>query len=113
MNMEGFVEVTSLEEAKQLIQAENLLLMFIYGETCSVCHAVLPQIKLMIDSFDAIKSIQINHEHVPAVASEFTVFTVPVVLLFLEGKEVLRQARFIDRDLLKHQLNTITTGLKN
>jgi thioredoxin-like negative regulator of GroEL len=32
----------------------------------------------------------------PEVASTFQVLTAPVILLFFEGKEVHRQARFID-----------------
>lgn len=111
--MKGFVEMTSLEDVNQLIQKEDKVLVFIYGETCSVCHAVLPQIKPMIEKYDTVQPIQINHDKVPAVASEFTVFTVPAVLLFVEGKEVLRQARFIDKDRLNFQLSRVTAIMKD
>lgn len=109
--MDGFKEMTSLEETTQMIQNEKLVFLFLYGEHCSVCHGVLPQIKPMIDGYNEIEAVQADIEKLPALSGEFTVFTVPAVLLFLEGKEVSRFARFIEKDKLKHQIDKILDAL--
>ncbi|MDI3477356.1 MAG: hypothetical protein PWQ59_881 [Thermoanaerobacterium sp.] len=36
--------------------------------------------------------------------AKFSIFTVPTVLLFAEGKEVIREARFISMDMLEEKI---------
>ncbi|GEN49462.1 thioredoxin family protein [Alkalibacterium pelagium] len=105
--MNGFREAESVEEVRELIDNNKMVFVFLYGEHCSVCHGVLPQIRPMIDSYNELMSIQADIEKLPMLSGEFTVFTVPVVLLFLEGKEVLRIARFIRTEELKERLDKI------
>lgn len=110
--MDGFKEVDSLKETVRIIQQEKIVFLFLYGENCSVCHGVLPHIKPLIDSYTELESIQADIEKIPALSGEYTVFTVPAVLLFLEGKEVLRTARFIEKDKLRHQIDKILDALE-
>lgn len=105
--MDGFREAESVAEVRELIDTDKLVFVFLYGAHCSVCHGVLPQIKPMIDSYNALTSIQGDVEKLPMLSGEFTVFTVPVVLLFLEGKEVLRVARFIRTEELRDRIDKI------
>lgn len=110
--MEGFKEAASLDEVQELIHHKKLVFVFLYGKHCSVCHGVLPQLKPMIDGYSRLESIQADVEKIPEFAGAFTVFTVPVVLLFLEGKEVLRLARFIEMERLRHQIEKILGALE-
>lgn len=109
--MDGFKEAESLEEVKAVVEQNELAFVFLYGEHCSVCHGVLPQVKPILDKYEQIATVQADVEHIPLLSGEYTVFTIPVILLFLNGKEVLRMARFIEMDKLSHQLNKITTAL--
>ncbi|EXJ23002.1 Thioredoxin [Alkalibacterium sp. AK22] len=109
--MQGFKEAKSLHEVRELIDQEKLVLCFFYGEHCSVCHGVMPQLKPVIDGFSKLKSIQADVEKMPEFSGAYTVFTVPVVLLFFEGKEVLRMARFIEKEKLRHQINKILDAM--
>ncbi|MFS0578868.1 hypothetical protein [Brevibacillus sp. 179-C9.3 HS] len=43
-------------------------------------------------------------EKAPFISGEFLVFTAPTILLFADGKEVFRQARFISFDELERVL---------
>lgn len=105
--MDGFREAESVEEVRELIDNNKLVFVFLYGEYCSVCHGVLPQIRPVIDSYNELMSIQADIEKLPKLSGAFTVFTVPVVLLFLEGKEVLRIARFIRTEELRERIDKI------
>lgn len=110
--MDGFTEAHHLEEVREHIENETLALVYVYGETCSVCHAVMPQIKPVIEQFQSIATMQIDSERFPEVSGEWTIFTVPVILLFLNGKEILRKARFIEKRELENQLTKIVNALK-
>lgn len=109
--VDGFLEAETLDELRAHMREESVALVYVYGESCSVCHAVLPQIKPIVEQFESIRAMQVDSEKIPAVSGELTVLTNPVVLLFVEGKEVLRMARFIEKGKLEDQLRKITLAL--
>ncbi|MFS0554920.1 hypothetical protein [Brevibacillus sp. 179-C 1.1 NHS] len=51
-----------------------------------------------------VKSMVTSIEKAPFISGEFLVFTAPTILLFADGKEVFRQARFISFDELERVL---------
>ena len=50
---------------------------------------------------------KVNVAEVPEIAGQLSLFTAPVVLLFNEGKEYARFARFIQMEELKSRLEEI------
>ncbi|MBN6205452.1 hypothetical protein JYK21_03220 [Ralstonia pickettii] len=42
-----------------------------------------------------------------AVAGRFSIFTIPVLLLFVENKEYVREARIVHMDLFKEKIDKI------
>lgn len=109
--MDGFKEAQSLAEVKSVVEENDLAFVFLYGEHCSVCHGVLPQVKPIVEKYEQIATVQADVEQIPELSGEYTVFTVPVILLFFNGKEVMRMARFIEMDKLSHQLKKITESV--
>lgn len=110
--MDGFKEAESLEELNKHVSENDLAFLFLYGQNCSVCHAVLPQIKPIVERYPEIETLQADVEKIPEISGKFTVFTIPVVLLFVDGREVMRFARFIEKNKLEEQLEKITSALK-
>lgn len=53
----------------------------------------------------------VDAEKVPEIAELFLIFTVPVLLLFVDGKEVLREARIVHVDLFREKVNRIYTAI--
>ncbi|WP_027109196.1 thioredoxin family protein [Lacticigenium naphthae] len=106
--MEGFKEARSIDELKEFTAQNDLAFIFFYGTNCSVCHAVLPQIKPILEKYPQIKTMQANIEEMPEISGEYTIFTIPVLLLFAENREVMRFARFVEMDKLDRQLDKIT-----
>ncbi|MFO8068562.1 MAG: thioredoxin family protein [Alkalibacterium sp.] len=111
--MDGFKEAQSLEELRKHVNENDLAFLFLYGQNCSVCHGVLPQIKPIVEGFPEIKTLQADVEKIPEISGEYIVFTVPVVLLFVDGREVMRFARFIEKNKLHEQLDKITSALSS
>ena len=66
---------------------------------CSVA-----QIEDIVASYPNVKLAVINQSDVEVIAGELSIFTVPVDLIFMNGKEMHRQARFIDMQRFEHQL---------
>ncbi|MDT8718756.1 thioredoxin family protein [Clostridium sp. 19966] len=43
-------------------------------------------------------------DELPSIAGKFSVFALPCILIFLEGKEILREARFISINELEGKI---------
>lgn len=105
--MRDFEELTSLVEIDTFLDEHLLAFLFVSRTNCSVCHALLPQVKELMQDYPEIKLGSVNADHVEEVAGRFSIFTIPVLLLFFEGKEYVREARIVHMDLFKEKINKI------
>lgn len=99
--------VHSLTELHETINNNQFCLVYISREDCSVCHGLLPQIEHALQSFPSVVSIRMDADAVPEIAGEYSIFTVPVVLVFVAGKEMIRKARFIPIEPFKAELSKL------
>lgn len=79
-----------------LIKEETMVLVYFGGEGCGVCNVIRPKIEELMKNYPQIKTVIVEVEKSIEIASSYSIFTIPAVLLFIEGKEVLRGARFIN-----------------
>lgn len=109
-----FEKVTNINSLKEKISSSELSFVYFGHPECSVCHGLKPQIdkKLSVFSQD-VSFYEVNTFDIPEVAGEYSIMTVPVVLLFVNGKEYLRQARFVPVQQLYEQIEKIVNGYKN
>ncbi|WP_085993518.1 thioredoxin family protein [Oceanobacillus senegalensis] len=105
--MRQFKDLTKMKEIEHFIHNHQLSLLYISKPNCSVCHSLLPQVQELMDKYPEIQLGHINTADVEEVAGRFDIFTVPVLLLFWEGKEYLREARIVHMDLLEDKLDRI------
>ncbi|GLB59159.1 thioredoxin [Cytobacillus sp. NCCP-133] len=61
--------------------------------------------------YPRIEARLVNAGMVTEIAGFLMVFTVPVIALYLDGKEVLREARFIPVEKLREDLKRIYEGV--
>lgn len=84
----------SFEQTLREINSKSLVLLYLSMPDCGVCMAVKPRIEKLFT--EKVTMLHLNGGEYPEIASQFLVLTAPVILVFFEGKEVHRQARFID-----------------
>lgn len=99
--------VTTLAMLNRRVAETEQLLVYISHPGCSVCHALKPQVEDMLTHFPDIEAITVDSDEVPDIAGAYSIFTVPVVLFFMDGKEMLRRARFVPIGELTHQLERL------
>lgn len=100
-------ELTTLSEVRELIENHSFAIVYVSRPDCGVCHALLPQVEELLIQFPQIKCGHVNADEVKGIAGEFTIFTVPVILFFVDGKEYLREGRFIHMQLLEEKIRKI------
>lgn len=89
------MENLSFEETQSQIEKEKVSLLYITMPNCSVCHSVKPRIEKTFENID-LPMFALDAYEAPKVAGTFQVMTAPAVLVFYQGEEVHRQARFIN-----------------
>ncbi|WP_324824269.1 thioredoxin family protein [Sinanaerobacter sp. ZZT-01] len=100
------------KEVKEAVSECVILLIFAKSENCTVCEAVLPKVKQLVNE-EKIHNVMIGIEDVPEFAGQFSVFTAPTILLFVSGKEVYRQSRFIKWDELNKEIKKWKNAIEN
>jgi len=95
----------TLEQLQQTIREEVGVLLYFSGEHCNVCHALRPKFKELFDAeFSQIKQIYLDaHENVE-ISAHYSVFSVPTMLVFLDGREFVREGRAVSLHQLTQQL---------
>ena len=95
----------TLEEVQNLIKEEVGVLLYFSGERCNVCHALRPKFKELFDSeFPLIRQIYLDAHENPEISAHYQVFSVPTMLVFLDGREFVREGRAVSIYKLSEQL---------
>ncbi|MDQ0214382.1 thioredoxin-like negative regulator of GroEL [Oikeobacillus pervagus] len=106
--------VRTLEDLQSTIEKSKLSIIYISRPDCSVCHGLLPQIeKVLVEDFPQVVSLHVNADEIPEIAGVYSIFTVPVVIVFVEGKEMFRKARFVPIEEFRSQLSRLVTFMED
>ena len=92
---------------EQLIVEHPLSFLYISRENCGVCHVLLPQLQQMMSEFPQIMIGYISADEVEEIAGRLSIFTVPAMILFVDGKEYIREARFVHMQELRRKIDKV------
>ncbi|OGU60905.1 MAG: thiol reductase thioredoxin [Ignavibacteria bacterium GWF2_33_9] len=84
-----------IENIHQAINDNNFALFYFSTEKCNVCKTLKPKVIEMLEEFPQVKSFYVDLEKLTEASGYFTVFSIPTILVFIEGKETLRESRNI------------------
>lgn len=101
------VEITSLEDFQERLNAEPFVLGYFSRPDCGVCTALKPKVIEMIEALPHATDYYINLDQFPAAAGQFSIFTIPGILVFVDGKETIREARYVSADDLESKMSRI------
>ena len=88
-----------IETIEQSIHSELAVGLYFSAPTCNVCHALKPKLLAAFDKeLPLLQIISIDISETPEIASHFGVFSIPTLLVFLDGKEFLRKSRHMSVD---------------
>lgn len=84
------------DEILSLINNNKMAVVYFTGMDCGACEAIKFKIESILNNLPEIKSGEINGEENIGLAAKYGVFSLPIFLLFVEGKESLRIGRNVD-----------------
>ena len=77
------------------LTSNTMALLYLGSDSCGVCQTLQPKLKKLLEDYPKIASGKIDTAKSARLAAENTIFTIPAVLIFVAGKEVIREARHI------------------
>lgn len=84
----------TLETIQHTLQQKDAVMLYFSAPTCNVCHALKPKLLEAVTSeFTDFVIESIDISETPEIASHFTVFTIPTVLVYFQGREFYRKSR--------------------
>ena len=86
----------NIKDIEQTIADNRLCLFYIKAPDCGVCNVMLDKVVRLADQFPSLTSFYTDITDEPLIAGQFLVYSGPTVLLLLDGKEVYRDAQFIE-----------------
>jgi len=94
-----------MESIKEKIESTPALMVYFSGEFCSVCHDLKPKVfKAVEENYPQIETLEVSVDAHREIASQFEVFALPTLLVFLDGKEFIKKSRNFGVDELINEL---------
>lgn len=97
--------INTQRELDELINKNIITVVYFSGTTCGACKVIKSRINDMLTKFSKIASCEINGEESIEIAAKYQVFSLPIMLLYIEGKETLRVGRNVDFLNLEKQIS--------
>ena len=89
-------QVETKEELDLAIKEDELLVVYFTGSACEACEVIKQKVESILEVHPPVKGIEVNGAVHPILATEYEVYTLPIMILFVQGKESLRLGRNLD-----------------
>lgn len=99
------ITLDSRQLIEEAVEKDEMVLVYFGSSNCSVCVDLKPKIFSLLEKYPKIKSIYVDMEKSHKIGVSYSFFTMPGLLLFIEGKETLREARHISIDDLEMKIS--------
>ena len=94
--------IESLAHFQEVTTREPAVLVYFSHDQCSVCKVLKPKVRDMLsEHFPQMHMYYCNTVEQSEIAAQNSIFSVPTVLVFFDGKETFRFSRNIGLDDLR------------
>lgn len=92
--------MTLTQNIDLLIDSNKSFMLYVGGENCFVCKSLYKKIFSAFDThFPKLEKIAIDIENEKEFVSQMSIFTVPTIIVYFEGKEFFRKNRNVSIEL--------------
>ena len=101
-----YTEITSIDELNELVNKNEASLIYFSHEKCNVCKVLKPKVAELIENkFSEIKLYYADTVKYPEIAAQNSIFAVPTLQIYFEGKEFFRKSRNIGLGELEEMIS--------
>lgn len=82
------------EDLDDFVRAHTAAAVYFAGEACGVCRVLEPKLRALLqERFPEVALARVECARAPELAARRQVFSVPTLIVYLDGREALRRAR--------------------
>ncbi|MCA1756428.1 MAG: thioredoxin family protein [Bacteroidales bacterium] len=94
-----------MNRLNEYINSGDGVMLYFFSNSCQACLSLRPKIREMAEAeFPAMEYIEIDAQASPEVTAEASVFTAPVIIIYFEGREYIRESRYISVGQLQEKI---------
>ncbi len=102
------VDVNDVNGFKNFVEKNKGAVAYFSTPQCNVCKVLKPKLmEFLQDEFPEMKFAYVDVSQARELAGQNSIFAVPTILFFLEGREFIRKSRNVNLTELKEQLGRV------
>jgi thiol-disulfide isomerase/thioredoxin len=90
------LKINGSEAIKNIISDNEIVILYFSNKACGACEAIRNKVQSMLEVYSKVKMIDIDGEEQMELAVQNSVFSFPLLILYVEGKEVIRVGRNVN-----------------
>ncbi|APC41382.1 thioredoxin family protein [Clostridium estertheticum] len=99
------LKINSDEEIKNIISGNEMVIIYFSNKVCGACEVIKSKVERILESYSKVKSVNIDGEKQTEFAAMNNVFSFPLLILYINGKETIRVGRNVDLLELEKSIN--------
>lgn len=88
--------LTSEQQIKKCFDEYEIVIVYFSGSTCGACQIIRKRLEQILHCYPDVKGVQIDAVQYPHIAAQYSVFSLPLFILFVKGKEIVRESKHVD-----------------
>ena len=90
----------------EIVKSNQAVCFYLSTLECTVCKVLKPKvIEMLKDDFHKIHFCYVDLNEAKEIRGQLSVFSVPTILVYFEGKETIRVSRNVHLDELREQID--------
>ncbi len=97
--------LNTFSEFQNIVESKKAVFFYLSTPECNVCKVLKPKVLEMVENdFPEINFCYVDLNAAKEISGQLSVFSVPTILVYFEGKETIRVSRNVHLEELHEQI---------
>lgn len=104
--MSGSISINDASFKQEVLEAQQLVLVDFWAEWCGPCRMLAPVLEgVSVSMQGKLKVVKMNVDENPSTPTQYSVRSIPTLILFKNGKAVSTKAGLLQKNKLEEWVN--------
>jgi len=101
------IHITKDNFSQEVLGAKGSVLVDFFAEWCGPCKIVSPILDEISKEYPTVKFVKVNVDDSPDLATQYSVFSIPTFIFFIDGKPVHQLSGALGKEQFREQIRTV------